>query len=242
MLIRLIIFLLISLPVQATIFQMQSVDQQIQESDGIIVGHFLRSKSIKLEDGSIATQMIFKMKKEIGMQSELFGMDEIIVHYPGGTVGEETTMVPGVPAFIPGEKLVIMIKSHKDRFWGMNLGFGSFKVVNYGNEKLIVNSIFPKDLRVSQVKMLDFEKKVRIIKGSRMKVVHTPVYPTEEDGNKGERVPASISHEGKNRAIASKTEGDENKVSEEAWSPAWLVFLLALMGGLIRFMRQREAK
>ena len=242
MFIRIIFFLLISLPVQATIFQMQSVDQQIKESDGIIIGHFLRSKSIKLEDGSIATQMIFKMKKEIGMQSEFFGMDEIIVHYPGGTVGEETTMVPGVPSFVQGEKLVIMIKSYKDRYWGMNLGFGSFKVVNYGNEKLIVNSIFPDDLRVSQVKMLDFEKKVRIIKGTRMKVVHTPVYPTEEDGNTGERIPASISHEGKNRAIASKTEEDENIVSEEAWSPAWLVFLLALMGGLIRFMRRREAK
>ncbi|MFP5386497.1 MAG: hypothetical protein ACLGHN_10490 [Bacteriovoracia bacterium] len=221
---------------------MQSVDQQIKESDGIIVGHFLRSKAIKLEDGSIATQMIFKMKKEIGMQSEFFGMDEIIVHYPGGTVGEETTMVPGAPSFVPGEKLVIMIKSYKDRFWGMNLGFGSFKVVNYGNEKLIVNSIFPKDLRVSQVKMMDFERKVRVIKGSRLKVVHSPTYPSEEGGDSGERMPASLSYEGKNRAIASKTEEDENNVSEEAWNPAWLVFLLAMMGGFIRFKRQREAK
>lgn len=241
MLIRLFL-LLLSVPVYATVFQVQPVTQQIREADGIIQGHFLRSQPVKLENGSIATQMIFKMNKEIGMQSELFGMDEIIIHYPGGKIGDVITSVEGVPKFIPGEKVVVMVKSYEDRFWGMNLGFGSFKVINYGNEKLIVNTIFPKNRVAGQMKMEDFEKQVRLIKGSRMKVVYAPGYPSEKIKN-GERAPASTLEEGKNRAIASKTDQGENGMAtEEGLNPFWLVLLLAILGGMFRLSRQKEAR
>lgn len=240
MILRLFLFL-ISLPVSATVFQVQPVDQQIKESDGVIIGHYLRKKSIKLDDGSVATQMIFKMKKELGMQSDLFGMDEIIVHYPGGTIDDVTVRVEGVPSFIPGENVALLIKSNSDRYWGLNLGMGSFKIVNYGNETLIINSVFPSDRRVSQFKLHEFEKSVRAIKGSSLKVVTTPSYPTENDGQQAVRMPASV-EEGKNRAIASKTEEEENEKESTGFSNFWLIMLLALMGGIFRFMRQSEAK
>lgn len=241
MILRLLL-LLVSLPVGATVFQVQTVDQQIKEADGIVIGHYLRKKSVKLDDGTVATQMIFKMNKEYGMQSDLFGMDEIIVHYPGGKVDDITVKVDGVPTFIPGENVALMIKSNSDRYWGLNLGMGSFKVVNYGNETLIINSIFPGDRRVSQVKLEDFEKSVRAIKGSNLKVVMTPSYPTETGSESHARMPASIVEEGKNRAIASKTEQGENGESSPGISNFWLVFLLACMGGMFRLMRQKEAK
>lgn len=240
MFIRFLLFL-ICLPAYATVFQMQPVEQQIKEADGIIIGHYLRSHSIKLDDGSIATQMIFKMNKEIGMQSEFFGMDEIIIHYPGGQVGDQVMQVSGVPSFVPGEKLVIMVKSYQDRFWGMNLGFGSFKVINYGNEKLIVNSIFPTDRRVSQMKMDDFEKAVRIIKGSRLKVVINQQPKGFTDKITQDRLPASQFQEGKNRAIASKTDQLDNGESSEGINPFWLLFFLAGLGAFFRFSRQRTA-
>lgn len=233
--------LLMTFPAAATVFQPQTVDQQIKEADGIIVGHYLRKKSIKLDDGSIATQMIFKMNKEYGMQSDLFGMDEIIVHYPGGRVGDLTVKVEGVPTFIPGESVALMIKSNSDRYWGLNLGMGSFKIVNYGNETLIINSIFPNDRKLSQVKLDEFEKSVKTIKGSSLKVVLTPAYPTETDGQVTQRMPASV-EEGKNRAIASKTEEGENEEGSPGFSNFWLIGLLAIMGGTFRFMRQKEAK
>ena len=234
-----LLFLFLSLPVGATVFQMQSVDQQISEADGIVMGHFLRSKVIKLDDDTVATQMVFKMNKEHGMQSELFGMDEIIVHYPGGQLGDLNLKIEGVPSFVTGENVVLMIKSMKDRYWGMNLGFGTFRIINYGNEKMIVNSLFPEDIRVSQVKLEDFESRVRTIKGSRLKVVLVPEYHTESDENPG-RLPASAP-EGKNRAIASKIDQEENSVGT-AISNFWLIFLLAILGGIFRFARQKVAK
>lgn len=236
------LLLLICFPVYATVFQMQPVEQQIQESDGIIVGHYLRSQSIKLDDGAIATQMIFKMNKEIGMQSEFFGMDEIIVHYPGGQIGEETMRVSGVPSFVPGEKLVIMIKAHQDRYWGMNLGFGSFKVINYGNEKLIVNTLFPEDRKVGQMKMSDFERSVRKIKGSRMKVVYNPEEQRIGDQKAQDRMPAALEEEGKNRAIASKTDQSDNGETQEGINPFWLLFFLATAGALFRLSKQGSVR
>lgn len=235
-----ILCFLVCFPVYATVFQMQPVEQQIKEADGIIVGHFLRSQPIRLDNGSIATQMIFKMNKEFGMQSDFFGMDEIIVHYPGGQIGEEIVKVSGVPAFVPGEKLVIMIKSYEDRYWGMNLGFGSFKVINYGNEKLIVNTLFPKDRRVGQMKMEEFEKSVRIIKGSRLKVVVNQIR-VEGDETSQDRVPAALEgEEGKNRAIASKTDQLENEETGQGINPFWLLLFLGALGALFRLSKQRS--
>lgn len=241
MILRLLL-LLVSLPVGATVFQVQTVDQQIKEADGIVIGHYLRKKSVKLDDGNIATQMIFKMNKEYGMQSDLFGMDEIIVHYPGGKMGDTVVKVEGVPSFISGESVALLIKSNSDRYWGLNLGMGSYKVVNYGNETLIINSLFPSDRRLSQVKLEEFEKSIKTIKGSSLKVVLTPSYPTESGSEPQGRMPASVSEEGKNRAIASKTEESENGESSPGIANFWLILLLAVMGGMFRLSRQKEAK
>lgn len=241
MLIRLLTLLLISFPLGATVFQIQSVEDQIREADGIVIGHFLSSKAIKLENGTIATQMIFKMNQEFGMQSEFFGMNEVIVHYPGGKLGDLHVKVEGVPEFIPGENVILMIKSLQDRYWGLNLGFGTFKIINYGNEKMVVNSLFPNDLRASQIKLSHFEKTVRTVKGSSLKVVSVNDYPTEIDSSAPERAPASVMEEGKNRAIASKIDQEENR-DRPVINNFWLIFFLALLGGAFRFVRQKEAK
>lgn len=237
-----LLLLIMSVPVYATVFQKQPLQQQIRESDGIVVGHYLRQKGVMLEDGSIATQMIFKMNKEVGLQSELFGMDEVIVHYPGGRIKDQIVKVEGVPSFIPGESVVLMVKSKKDRYWGMNLGFGTFKVINYGNEKIIINTIFPEDRNVGQVKYEDFEKIVKRLKGSGLKVVHAPAYQIETDQIEETREPASLIQPAKIRAIASKSDKTENTESSPGFSNLWLVLILAVMGGTFRFMRTKEAK
>lgn len=237
-----ILLLLITLPASATVFKPQPVEEQVKEADGVVIGHFLKSKSIQLDDGSIATQMIFKMNKEFGMQSDLFNMDEIIIHYPGGKIGDKTVKVDGVPSFVSGEKVALLIKSRDDRYWGLNLGMGTFKVINYGNETLMVNSIFPEDRKLSQIKLEDFEKTVKQIKKSSLKVVFTPVhYPSETDEHSLIRTPASLA-EGKNRAIASKSDKEENLQEGLGINNLWLILLLAAMGGWFRLTRQKEAK
>ncbi|HLT22680.1 MAG TPA: hypothetical protein VKZ84_04525, partial [Bacteriovoracaceae bacterium] len=55
------IILFVVLPVHATTFIRVSVEDQLKASDSIFIGHFLEQKSIVVEDGTIATQMTFKL-------------------------------------------------------------------------------------------------------------------------------------------------------------------------------------
>ena len=225
------ILLLLSTNLWATTFKPVGLEEQLKESDGILIGHYLKSKTVKLDSGVIATQMIFKMNKEWGLQSDLFGIDEIIVHFPGGSLGDTHSMVQGVPSFIIGEKVALLTKSVDNRLWGLNLGLGSFKVINYGNETMLINSLFPEDPKLGQVKLSEFEQKVREVKGSNLKAV----VMTHFDSS---RSPASVL-EGKKRSIASKFEHEENKEAKPVLSVYWLVVLLGIAGALSRVMAKR---
>lgn len=223
--------------VYATTFRPQPVEQQIRESDGIFQGHYLKRKTIKLENGSLATQMVFKMTKEVGLQSDFFGMDEVIVHYPGGTFEGKTVQVEGVPRFVPGEKVVLFIRNVENRYWGMNLGFGSFKMINYGKEVMLVNYIFPKNPQVGQIKYLEFENTVKEIKGSSFKVVQSLQYPTAPAKSVAQRMPAS---ERQNRSIASKSVGMDNSEEAPGFNIFWLIMIFGIVGGIFRLTMRKS--
>ncbi len=239
--IRFICLLAISFSLQATTFKPQPITQQIQESDGLFQGNYLRSKTVELEDGSLATQMFFKMTKEVGLQSDFFGMDEVIVHYPGGKLNDKHMKVDGVPAFTPGEKVLLFIKSVNNRYWGMNLGFGSFRVINYGKEIVLVNYIFPEHPQFGQVNLGHFELEVKRIKGSSLKVVHSTEYPTQLGQSEIQRIPASAS-EGQNRTVASKSEELDNQEGQSTLNVFWLIMALGLIGGMFRMSNRKAHK
>lgn len=236
---KIFIFILLVGPfsILATTFKPVTVDEELMEADGVIIGHFLRSKSVELENGRLATQMIFKMNKEWGMQSDLFGMEEVIVHYPGGKKGGRTTVVEGVPQFVMGEKIALLTKNVNNRYWGLNLGLGAFKIINYGNETLLINSLFPLDTKISQIKIYDFELKVKKLKGSSLKVVISKEF---EMRSGQDRKPSSVDM-GKKRSVASKFKEEENINDQSSIGISWLVALLAITGGLSRLMRQRKS-
>lgn len=236
----------ISLSVGATTFQIQGVNDQLKAADGVMIGHFLRSKGIQLENGMIATQMIFQMKKEYGLQSDLFGMDEVIIHFPGGKVGNLRSEIQGIPKFVPGEKAALMIKSVDNRYWGLNLGMGTYKVVNYGKEVMLINSVFPDDPKMGQLRLDDFEKRIKLVKGSNLKTVMAPQYPTEMDARaEVQRLPASGEGdftEGKNRSVASHPDQGHNEDDQRNINTYWLVALLAFLGGAFKLARSKNAK
>lgn len=235
---QLLILLLLTSSAWATTFKSQPLEQQLQEADGVMQGHYLKSKTIEIEDGRLARQMFFKMNRELGLQSELFGMDEVIIHYPGGSLKGRHMQVEGTPEFVPGEKVVLLIKSINNRYWGLNLGYGSYKIINYGKEVMLVNSLFPQDVNVGQMSMETFESKVREIKKNNLKAVYSE-YPTSPDKELPGRLPASLSEEGKNRSIASKDISGENEEGRPQGSHFWLIAVLALLGGTFRLMRQK---
>lgn len=238
---KFLILLVLSGSLQATTFKPQPVEQQIKESDGLFQGNYLKSKTVELENGSLATQMVFKMTKEVGLQSDFFGMDEVIIHYPGGKLNDKHVKVEGVPEFVPGEKVILFIRSIDNRYWGMNLGFGTYKVINYGKETVMINYIFPLHPQIGQISFSHFEKLVKQIKGSSLKVVKTMQYPTAPDQSQITRLPAMDS-EGQNRTIASKSEQLDNQEDQPNLNAFWLILALGIIGGLFRMSSRRVHK
>lgn len=208
-----------------------SVDEQLMEADSIFIGHFLESRSVLIEEEQIATQMVFKLTKEFGLNSDLFGLEEIFVHYPGGSWEGQTLAIEGVPSFNVGEKVVILARNIENRLWGLNLALGSFRVVNYGKETLLINGVFTDDPLVSQLLLEEFEGKVKSIKGMSLKTVQA--------------LPESIldqSNQGKKRSIASVVTPEENKLEEPARPTTfWLLAFLAISGAVtVHLMRTAD--
>jgi len=230
------IFILFSWFSVATTFVVQSVEDQLRESDAILEGHFLSQEGVELEDGSVATQMIFKVKNEYGINIQSGEFDEIIIHFPGGQTNQKRVLVHGVPEFVVGERVVILAKNHAGRLWGQNLGLGSFKVVNFNSQPTLINSIFPSDKRVSQFTLEEFESKVKQIKHSNLKTVKmldTIVQPSK-------RAPASTS-KSKIRSIAATSNQGENEEEQSNLGIFWLIALFAFAGGINKLMKTRRA-
>lgn len=207
----------------STTFMRVSIEKQIIEADSIFIGHFLEQKSVQVEDGQIATQMTFKLSKEYGLNSDFFGLTDILIHYPGGSWEEKTVYIDGVPSFTPGEKVAIFARNIDNRLWGLNLALGSYRIVSYGNETLLLNDIFPDDPLVSQIKIDDFEDKVKNLKGTSLKTVKSHEFSDHFD-------------QGKNRSIASISSPIENKVEDSARpSNFWLLTFFALLGGIASY-------
>ena len=226
-----LLILLVSFSVTATTFKRVPLETQLKEADGVLIGNFLKSRSIRLEDGSIATQMVFKMDREVGFQSEEFGMDEVIIHYPGGSLDGVTTVVQGVPSFNPGEKVAILSKSVDNRFWGLDLSYGSYKIIDYGSTTMLFNLAFPENTDFGQISLANFEDKVRTVK-SALKIVRSPIdiaahrsIASVEESEEVERTVASVK-------VAEPVESSPDYF--------WLLFFLSLMGGIFEFFRKKK--
>jgi len=227
------LILLLSFSATATVYQKQSVESQIKESTGIIYGHFLKKRYVEMENGEIATQMIFKMDKEIGIDSEIFQSEEVIVHYPGGRIGQREVYVEGLPQFVSGEKAVVFIKNHKGRFWGLNLSLGVYKVVTYGQQPILINSVFPEDLEMGQISWFAFERLVKELKNLDFKKVSYIVEPVRTS-----RAPASIASDAENsRSIAHIASQSENNEMPNHISTFWLIVIFGVMGTLFTLAR-----
>jgi hypothetical protein len=221
----------------ATVFSIQPIERQLKEADAIIEGFFLGEQTVELENGKLATKMTFKINKEWGLKSHLFEMDEVFIHYPGGKLGDRQVMFQGVPNFVTGERVVILAKNLDNRFWGLNLGLGSFKVVSFNHIPVLMNSLFPGDRRVSQISLDDFETTVREIKSESPK---SPRLDHIETDSQLGRIPASIERE-KSRTLASTRHSRENNEDQSNLGIFWLIALFAILGGVTKIIRERKA-
>lgn len=235
------LLMLFSTQVSATIFMPQPLESQIHEADGILVGQYLKQEAIELENGSIATKMFFKVDKEHGLQTDVFHTNEVIVHYPGGMLPDRGVKVDGVPDLMPGTPVVLMIKNIENRFWGMNLALGTFHIVKYGEEKYLINKVFPTQAGLGQTKYTDFEKLFRKVKGENLKVVRSGERFEEQQASRSIASSTDIEEEvGNFRKVAATSEKADNIEETSLGQIWWLVGFLAFLGAVSVWRRRQQ--
>lgn len=224
----------------ATSFQVVPLEKMLVPTNAIILGDFLDSKSVELEDGTIATEARFKLEKEWGINADEYGISEIKIFFPGGEINGKGMRIEGTPRFIAGEKNILLLSQLEDgRLWIQGLAMGTFKVVRIGNQTLMVNSVFPSHSELSQIPLEQFMKKVIEVKGVALREATSDKYVREL--NKDQK--RMVSSEGKNsRSIASIDGVSDNKQEPNVLDSFWLVTMLATMGVLTAWRARRKMR
>ncbi|MBY0516172.1 MAG: hypothetical protein K2P81_04650 [Bacteriovoracaceae bacterium] len=224
----------------ATTFQPLPVEKLIQPADAILLGDFLSSKSVELEDGTMATEAQFKIERESGLDAEEFGLTEVKVYYPGGRIGHRVTQVEGAPQFVSGEKNVIFLKQNEDgRLWVQGLAMGTFKVVRIGQTTLLINSVFPSNPELSRIEMSKFLRKVASLKAKPLKEVYSDKYSYELQKSRTQMVHQQT---GNSRSIASHGNEKENSHEPNVMNSFWLVTMLSALGALSAWWGRKKTR
>ncbi len=222
----------------ATTFEPIPLEKLAHTADAVVIGDFLKSKTIILEDGLVATEALFKIEKELGVDAEEFGLSEIKVYYPGGHSNDAALKVEGAPQFVPGEKRALLLTQHTDeRLWIQGMALGTFKIVKIGQKTLVVNSVFPTYSELSNIELSQFQRKISSVKDRPFKEVFTDKYYNEFKKSKTRFVSQK---DGNSRSIASNEDTTENSNNSQSMSSFWLLALLGVMGVLKKWWSLKD--
>jgi hypothetical protein len=226
----LILFILFSIQVSATTFVPLSIKKQISDSSGVLVGEVINSQAFETKDGQILTKIFLKANKWIGVNPDHYHTE---VYFPGGTVGDKSVQVSGTPKFVMGEQVVLMLKNYQGKNYLMNLGLGKFSIKKFGNTKILVNAIFPKEPKVGQMPLETFYKLAKRIKGERFQTRFKDKYELQVESES-----RKVKVDKRGRKIASV----ESRITQEdsKASTIWILLLFALFGAVFTLLKMQN--
>jgi hypothetical protein len=108
---------------------------EIERASAIVVGRVLGSHVEALRYG---IETVTTIAVDEAIRGNVGSV--VQVHEPGGTLGEETRLVPGAPTFSEGERVLLLLYQRDDGAYTVSdLGLGSFHFVNdvIGRELLV---------------------------------------------------------------------------------------------------------
>ena len=123
-----ILSLLIAQPAWSTTVLKLDISEMSELAQTIITGHCLSKRTeIDPKDNNIYTYATFKVNQVL--KGDLPG-DSIAVRHPGGRVGDEISIVPGVPDFNLDEEVLLFLSSEDDAGypWVVGLSQGKFHI------------------------------------------------------------------------------------------------------------------
>ncbi len=223
-----LVFCLGAMGVHGTLFAPVSIKSQIKEGDGVIKGEVITSEAIE-ENGQILTRVTLRADRWIGVSPEEGSL--VDVYYPGGKVGSRVLKIEGTPEFEIGERVILITKHDKEKYWVQNLGLGKFSIKKLGSKEIIINQIFPGMPNVGQMPLNKFYELSKWVKKEKFKERFKDKY--ELNIEKEQKL--------RNRKIAGRSIASvPDHVREENRIPTyWLVIILAILFPILGFFRKK---
>ena len=119
------VFVTVSLSLDAATFVVPADRDLVRHADAIVIGSPLTSHTQLTRDGGIETATAFSVEEVIkGMNPT--GLIDVVE--PGGTYGNVTTAIAGVPRFVAGERVMLfLMRTGSDRWAVEELVLGKFR-------------------------------------------------------------------------------------------------------------------
>ena len=112
---------------------------EIERATAIVVGRVAGSR-VEASRFGIETVTTIALEETIKGKT-----DRVVdVHTPGGTIGEETRLIPGVPVFADGERVLLLLFQRRDGAYVISdLGLGTFRFTRdaIGRELAVRNEV-----------------------------------------------------------------------------------------------------
>lgn len=130
---------------QAMNFGPVPLEDQLKESDAVIVGKFLGSRFKKLPDNEIITINSFKIRTQAGLKyADLLNRNKIDIYHPGGKWQGIEYEIQGAPVFEKDEESLLLIKRTGFGFRLQNLALSKYDVT-YKRDEINFHSVVFRD-------------------------------------------------------------------------------------------------
>lgn len=114
-------------PMLAATFFVPADRDMVRQADAIVVGSVFETHSQYAATGGIET--VTRLSIEEVIKGEMPG-SQVDVHEPGGWVGNAGTIIPGIPRFTNGQRVVLLLLRTPQETWAvLNLVLGKFTFV-----------------------------------------------------------------------------------------------------------------
>jgi hypothetical protein len=204
--------------VSATLFVPLPIDQQINESDGVVWGKFIGAQYKKLPSGEVTTVGSFKVIKQSGLKYKHFlNRNKLDVLYPGGKWQGIQYKVHGSPEFLPGEEVVLLLKKTPFGFVISNMSLGKYSITKEKKGVFFKSTVYGDHKQLGKIDLVAFNG-----------------FLNKKFGNSFDDLPSFR----KSIASKNKDQGREIASIQESKSPFllkgvsifWLVICLTILG------------
>lgn len=125
----------------ALTLELTSLQELAVESELIVTGRIVSVEYVWEDETHRAINTLLTV--EVDQYVKGAGNASVVVRQLGGHIGEFGDEIPGVPAFAPGEEVVLFLVKFKGEYWIHSMALGAFRVSTEDAGQSIVYNYLP---------------------------------------------------------------------------------------------------